>query len=60
MTFILILKYTESDLSKYYAKRKNFVSLIEYSNFANHQIPIIIEMKYTIDFNNSLKIILGN
>ena len=49
---------TESGLSKYYAKRKNFVSLIEYSNFADHQVPIIIEMKHTMDFNDSLKITL--
>ena len=51
---------TESGLSKYYAKRKNFVSLIEYSNFADYQIPIIIEMKHVMDFNDSLKITLGD
>ena len=51
---------TESGLSKYYAKRKNFVSLIKYSNFTDHQVPIIIEMKHAMDCNNSLKITLKN
>jgi hypothetical protein len=49
---------TKSGLSKFYAKKKNFVSLIEYSNFADHQVPIIFKMKHAMDFNNSLKKIL--